>query len=135
MKVEDHIHQIRKVGVGDTSTLGDPVEIGFTNTENPHKEPPIIDPQDEKCYAKIIRTERESGLFLRYFVKATMDRKLVDPWDTTDLQRNGRLAASMGRDPYMFLEINKMGFDLYMLFLRGRSTAHFDKAAREIIHA
>ena len=130
------IHQIKKSdSQGDTASLGDPVEIGYTKSDNPHKEPPIVDAQDECCYAKIVRTERNFDIHHRFFVKVTMDNRLIDPWNEMEMNRNLRLASSMGRDPYHFVEISKQGYDLYMLFLLGRSLAHYDKASREVKHA
>lgn len=120
---------------GDTSQLGDPVEIGYTKVDNPQKKLPIVDANDKECYCKIVRTERTQGIHNRFFVKGKIDNRLVDPWDDTDLQRNGRYAASIGRDPYKWIEVTKLGFDLYMLFLQGRSPANFDRATRETINA
>jgi hypothetical protein len=116
-------------------SLGDQVEIGYTKTDNPAREPPAIDANDEHCYAKTIRTEREHGIHYRYYVRGkTTDGFLLDPWDSGDIERNARLASALNRDPYKFVEVSKAGFDLYMLFLRGRSVAYLQKASREIKH-
>lgn len=124
-----NMHQMNN----DKSLLGDPTEIGYTKTTNTAlSEPPMVDPESEECYAKIVRTERDTGIYLKYFVKAKIDRSILDPWDDNDIRTNIRHAKAVGRDPYKFIEISKAGFDCYMYYLITKAKAHFDRARREI---
>lgn len=110
-------------------------EVGYTISTNPARNAPMIDVEDSQCYAKKRIFDRDGTSTFKYYIKTkTVDNKLCNPWNPTDMDNNAKLSSALNRDPYKFTEVTINGFELYLLFLKGRSTAILDQVERERIN-
>jgi hypothetical protein len=117
----------------DYSLADDEVlEVGYTTSNNPMRSPPIVDANDDTCYAKIVSTQSNNHLSIQRYVKATSSRAIIDPWNDTEISRAKRL--SMNNDPYVFKKINKKGFDLFMNYLKTRNGVYLRDAEKELMN-
>lgn len=106
------------------------LEVGYTTSDNPMRSPPIIDVNNECCYAKIVSTTSNKHLSIQTFVKATQTRNIIDPWNKTETLRSNRLVP--GGNAYAFKKISKKGFDLYLLYLKTRNQVYLRDAEKEL---
>ena len=108
------------------------LEVGYTTSNNPMRSPPIVDANDDTCYAKIVSTQSNNHLSIQRYVKATSSRAIIDPWNDSEIARTKRL--SMGNSPYSFKKINKKGFDLFMNYLKTHNNVYLRDAEKELMN-
>ena len=108
-------------------------DLGFAPSPDQVSDPPVINTGNNLCCAKIVRTERLDNIHNKYYVKTTTGGELYDPWNDSDNNRTERISRGNGRSPYRFWEINKIGFDHYMEFLRNRKQQYYIHAKRELL--
>lgn len=107
-------------------------EIGYTTSDNIAKAPPIIDVDDDKCFAKVVITQRNDKQFEKYFVMGTKSGFLCNPFDFSEMNRQKRLMKTMGKNGYVFVPTTQVGFKNYLEFLRSNNSLYFSIAQREL---
>lgn len=107
-------------------------EIGYTISDNIAKAAPFIDIEDEKCYAKIVVTQRGNNQHEKYYVMGTKSGFLCNPFDFAEMNRQRRLDKTFGKNGYVFVPITNMGFKNYLEFLRSNNSRYFIVAQREL---
>jgi hypothetical protein len=103
-------------------------EIGYTTSGNIAKAPPIVDVDDEKCYAKKVVTENHE----KFYIKGTRSGDLFNPFDSMESDRQKRLMGKIGDGGYTFVSISDVGFRNYLEFLRSNNSLYYTRAVREL---
>lgn len=107
-------------------------EIGYTTSDNIARAAPIVDVENEKCYAKIVITQRNDKQYEKYYVMGTKSGFICNPFDFSETNRQKRLNKGIGRGGYQFVPITHLGFKNYLEFLRSNNSLYFTIAQREL---
>jgi hypothetical protein len=110
-------------------------EVGYTISNNIAKAPPIIDTEDEKCYAKIVITQCKDIQKEKFYVKGTRSGFLLNPFDNSESDRQRRVFGKIGQDGYFFVPITQVGFKNYLEYLRSQNSMYYKRAEWELKNA
>jgi len=124
-----------EVGVDD-KMLGYTAATTKANKDTVHREEaPRIDPDDPKCYAKLLVTKDGGEERSKYFVKINFRGELFDPWGIFSEGREKRYLKHTGKDEWNFQTVGKNAFLFYLMFLKTRNRAYLTHAQREVRNA
>lgn len=107
-------------------------EVGYTKSDNIARAAPIVDIDDDKCYAKLVITQRGKNQYEKYYVLGTRSGYLCNPFDPSEMQRQQRLNKTLSKTGYQFVPTTQIGFKNYLEFLRSNNSLYFTIAQREL---